>query len=78
MPDPILSASGFTYRYPEASEPALADVSIDLQPGSFTVLAGASGCGKSTLVRAACGLVPHFHGGTASGSPGRRPNWARP
>jgi energy-coupling factor transport system ATP-binding protein len=68
VPEPILSARGFTYRYPEASVPALSDVSIDLQPGSFNVLAGASGCGKSTLIRAACGLVPHFHGGTASGS----------
>ena len=68
MPEPILSARGFTYRYPESSADALRDVTLDLQPGSFNVLAGASGCGKSTLVRAACGLVPHFHGGAASGS----------
>ena len=31
------------------------------------MLAGASGSGKSTLLRALCGLVPHFHGGEASG-----------
>jgi energy-coupling factor transporter ATP-binding protein EcfA2 len=31
------------------------------------VLAGVSGSGKSTLLRALCGLVPHFHGGEASG-----------
>jgi energy-coupling factor transport system ATP-binding protein len=68
VPDPILAASGFTYRYPEASSPALRDVTLALEPGSFTLLAGASGCGKSTLIRAACGLVPHFHGGEASGS----------
>jgi energy-coupling factor transport system ATP-binding protein len=67
VPEPILSATAFTYRYPEASGPALRDVTLALEPGSFTVLAGASGCGKSTLVRAACGLVPHFHGGEASG-----------
>jgi energy-coupling factor transport system ATP-binding protein len=30
-------------------------------------VAGGSGSGKSTLLRAACGLVPHFHGGEASG-----------
>jgi energy-coupling factor transport system ATP-binding protein len=67
VPEPILSASGFTYRYPESTEPALRDIALALEPGSFTLLAGASGCGKSTLIRAACGLVPHFHGGEASG-----------
>jgi energy-coupling factor transport system ATP-binding protein len=30
-------------------------------------VAGESGGGKSTLLRAACGLVPHFHGGEVSG-----------
>ena len=29
--------------------------------------AGLSGSGKSTLLRAACGLVPHFHGGEFAG-----------
>ena len=67
MPEPILAAEGFTYSYPESPAPALRDISLALEPGSFTVLAGASGCGKSTLLRAACGLVPHFHGGDAAG-----------
>src|SRR2546430_6358394 len=40
---------------------------MSIEPGSFTVLAGASGSGKSTLLRALCGLVPHFHGGEATG-----------
>ncbi len=31
------------------------------------LIAGGSGSGKSTLLRAACGLVPHFHGGTFGG-----------
>ena len=31
------------------------------------MLAGVSGSGKSTLLRALCGLVPHFHGGEATG-----------
>ena len=67
MAEAVLLAERFTYRYPGAHEPALADVSLALEPGSFTVLAGVSGSGKSTLLRAACGLVPHFHGGDASG-----------
>jgi len=60
-------ADRFTYAYAGSDEPALRDVSLELEPGSFTVLAGLSGSGKSTLLRALCGLVPHFHGGHASG-----------
>ena len=60
-------ADRFTYSYPEASRPALRDLTLAIEPGSFTVLAGSSGSGKSTLIRALCGLVPHFHGGDASG-----------
>jgi energy-coupling factor transport system ATP-binding protein len=67
VPEPILVADGFTYTYPDVPAPALADISLELEPGSFTVLAGESGSGKSTLLRAACGLVPHFHGGEAGG-----------
>src|SRR5207248_4733166 len=61
------SSDLFSYSYPDAPRPALFDISLELEPGSFTVLAGQSGSGKSTLLRAACGLVPHFHGGEASG-----------
>jgi energy-coupling factor transport system ATP-binding protein len=67
VPEPILVADGFTYSYPDARQPALAAISLELEPGSFTLLAGESGSGKSTLLRAASGLVPHFHGGTAAG-----------
>ncbi|HEY3187293.1 MAG TPA: ATP-binding cassette domain-containing protein [Solirubrobacteraceae bacterium] len=67
MAEPILRADGFGYRYPERDRAALADVTLELAPGSFTVLAGRSASGKSTLLRAASGLVPHFHGGEAWG-----------
>ena len=46
---------------------ALRDVSLQLGAGEFAVLAGRSASGKSTLLRAACGLVPHFHGGEIAG-----------
>jgi energy-coupling factor transport system ATP-binding protein len=65
--DAVLQADGFGYRYPERATPALEDVSLELAHGSFTVLAGRSASGKSTLLRAASGLVPHFHGGEAWG-----------
>ena len=68
MAEPVLVSERLTYGYPGAGSPALRDVSLELEPGSFTVVAGVSGCGKSTLLRAACGLVPHFHGGDVEGS----------
>jgi len=65
---PLLSFAEVSYRYPGAGDPALDGVSFDLAPGEFCLLAGLSGHGKSTLLRAACGLVPHFHGGRFAGS----------
>ncbi len=56
-----------TYRYPGAARDALCDVTLAIEPGEFCVVAGGSGSGKSTLVRAAAGLVPHFHGGSFAG-----------
>jgi energy-coupling factor transport system ATP-binding protein len=60
-------ARRFSYRYPESARPSLRDISLALEAGTFSILAGVSGSGKSTLLRALCGLVPHFHGGEASG-----------
>jgi energy-coupling factor transport system ATP-binding protein len=67
VPEPVLSCEGLRYRYPGAQRDALRDVELRIEPGEFVVLAGRSGSGKSTLLRAACGLVPHFHGGEVGG-----------
>jgi energy-coupling factor transport system ATP-binding protein len=56
-----------TYAYPGAQRAALEDVTFAIEPGELCVLASLSGHGKSTLLRAACGLVPHFHGGRFAG-----------
>jgi len=62
-----LELEGLTYTYPGAPVPALDGVSLEIGEGELVLLAGRSGCGKTTLLRAACGLVPHFHGGEIEG-----------
>jgi energy-coupling factor transport system ATP-binding protein len=65
---PALAVGDLTYTYPRAPHPALTAVSLSIAPGEFVLLAGRSASGKSTLLKAACGLVPHFHGGEIEGA----------
>jgi energy-coupling factor transporter ATP-binding protein EcfA2 len=81
-PASALAIDRLTYAYPATGKRvglsphdggakvrrALRDVSLTLAPGELALLAGRSASGKSTLLRAACGLVPHFHGGELEGS----------
>lgn len=62
-----LHCRGVSYRYPGAERDALDRLDLEVRPGELVLLAGRSGSGKSTLLRAACGLVPHFHGGEFAG-----------
>jgi energy-coupling factor transport system ATP-binding protein len=65
--DTLLRFEGVSYTYPGSGMPALDRVDLEIGPGELCLLAGLSGHGKSTLLRAACGLVPHFHGGRFAG-----------
>jgi energy-coupling factor transport system ATP-binding protein len=63
----LVTLERLRYAYPDASCPALDDVSLELRAGEKVALLGPSGGGKSTLLRALAGLVPHFHGGRFEG-----------
>jgi energy-coupling factor transport system ATP-binding protein len=63
-----ISFRDLTYTYPGSPDPALSNVTLDIDVGEFVLVAGPSGAGKSTLLRCLNGLVPHFTGGTVSGN----------
>jgi energy-coupling factor transporter ATP-binding protein EcfA2 len=65
---PLVAVDNLTFRYRRASQPAIAEVSVEIQPGEVLLVAGPSGCGKSTLIRAINGLIPHSYPGAMSGS----------
>ena len=45
-----------SFRYPDAEECVLKDISFTTNPGDVTAIIGSTGCGKSTLVN----LIPRF------------------
>lgn len=64
----MIEVAGLTYTYPRTEAPALCGVDLHVPRGQFCAVVGANGAGKSTLCYALTGFVPHFHGGTLSGS----------
>ena len=56
----------FTYAY--AEEPALRDVSLEIEPGLLYGIVGLNASGKSTLCSLIRGLIPHFHDGELTGT----------
>ena len=55
-----LKISQLSFRYPDQSDWALSDISLDISKGKTVALVGASGSGKTTLVN----LIPRFFDAT--------------
>ena len=59
LPTPFLGKVEFRdvyFRYPDAEEDVLKNISFTAQPGQVTAIIGSTGCGKSTVIN----LVPRF------------------
>ncbi len=56
-----------TITYPNATEPALCEVDLNIDEGELCLVVGRTGSGKSTLLGAINGFVPHFTGGNLAG-----------
>ena len=63
----VIEAKDVTYMYPNASKPAVQQISLKIEKGEFVILTGPSGCGKTTLCRCFNGLIPHFYQGQLEG-----------
>lgn len=64
---PTVEFQQVTYTHYAKRIPALSDVDLTIQRGSFTLLVGPSGSGKSTLCQMLNGIIPHVLGGTMTG-----------
>lgn len=56
-----LVVEGLSYHYP-GSEKGIHTVTLQIEPGTFTVITGRVGSGKTTLLRSLLGLLPHDAG----------------
>lgn len=64
----MISIREFAYSYPGATTTTLEIRTWEVADGEFVLVAGRSGSGKSTLLRTLNGVVPHFTGGSVSGT----------
>ena len=53
----VFAAERLSFRYPGADRDAIADVSLDVAPGTLHALIGPNGSGKSTLMRLLLGVL---------------------
>jgi energy-coupling factor transporter ATP-binding protein EcfA2 len=65
---PALAVKDLAFRYKSREEWAVRNVSFELAPGEFMLVAGSSGCGKTTVARCLNGLIPRSYKGEYSGS----------
>ncbi|MBK9603002.1 MAG: ABC transporter ATP-binding protein [Anaerolineales bacterium] len=66
--EPLVRFEQVTYKHYGKTAPALMDMNLTIQRGSFTLLVGPSGSGKSTLCMLLNGIIPQILGGKLTGT----------
>ncbi|MDR3280898.1 MAG: ATP-binding cassette domain-containing protein [Synergistaceae bacterium] len=64
----MISIKNLEFRYGDSEDPALRDITLDVESGDFLGIIGPSGAGKSTLTYAMSGVIPHHYKGDFYGS----------
>ena len=64
----MIELRGVGVTYAGASRPSLRDVDLRIEEGELVLIVGPTGSGKTARLRTLNGLVPHFSGGTLTGS----------
>jgi len=75
-----ISVEGLTLTYPEAKQPALRNVSLDLPRTGVVAIVGRNGSGKSSFLRVLTGLERYYEGIVTIGGADVRsyaPRWLR-
>ena len=67
MPEAPLVIENLSFQYRTRPEPAIENISFELQAGELLLIAGSSGCGKTTLARCINGLIPRSYRGSEFG-----------
>ena len=68
----LVEARDYSFRYLRGKEPALKNITLDIQAGTVVGLVGKAGAGKTTFLKALMGILPHIEPGLRGGGPGRR------
>lgn len=63
----VIKTENLTFTYPGAGQPALRDIGLEIEEGTFVGITGPTGAGKTTLAMCLNGVIPHFQTGTYTG-----------
>lgn len=63
----LVEARDYSFRYLRGKEPALKQISLQIEAGTVLAVVGKAGAGKSTLLKALMGIVPHIEPGYMEG-----------